>query len=154
MKLDYYIVDEQGQFRRCSRSDVESLWQGNCRIGKINERLTDELQIVTVVRDEQLHPVMCFFSKLKLSDGQITDESKLELYEAITTRKKNRYDHPASQRQFEGWPKNWRTQLAVALDVPVSQLHRVALGGPLPLSDLWGMSVDKIVEYFETDQDL
>jgi|GEM_PF-3419458 len=154
MRLDYYIVDEQGQFQRSSRNDVETLWKGNCHIGKINERLSEDLRIATVVRDEQLHPVMCFFLKLKLADGQITDESKLEVYEAITTRKKDRYDHSASQRQFEGWPKNWRSQLAVALDVPVAELHRVALGGPLPLSDLWGMSVDKIVEYFETDRDV
>ena len=86
--------------------------------------------------------------KARLDRGEITPESRLEAYEAVTARGP-KFSSPAAQKQFVGWPADWPRQLAVALDTPVAALNRIALGGPLLMSDLWGVTVEKVVEYFE-----
>jgi len=37
----------------------------------------------------------------------------------------------------------------VALDVPVVELRRIGIGGPLLMADLWGFSIERILQYFE-----
>jgi hypothetical protein len=39
--------------------------------------------------------------------------------------------------------------LAVALDVPALQLRRIGIGGPLLMSELWGVPVETVITYFE-----
>ncbi|GAF81962.1 unnamed protein product [marine sediment metagenome] len=94
-------------------------------------------------------PVICFFAQLGLAEGAITESSKIEALKAMSERSEDRYEHPAAQRQLAGWPADWQRQLAVALDVPAAELKKIGLGGPLLMSELWGIPLETIIEYFD-----
>ena len=149
MQLSYFIVDAHHQLQRVPRQTVESLWQSACTVDEFGFAVGDELRLVSVLCDENLLPAVCYFVRLGLQDGRITNDSRIEAYEAMTARHRRRYDHPAARRQFVGWPADWQRQLAVALDVPARQLTRLGLGGPLLMSDLWGIPLEKVLAYFE-----
>jgi hypothetical protein len=149
MQLCYFIIDRTGTLHRAERGAVESLWKNEQAAGALDLPLGDELRLITVLVDDDLLPVVCYFARFRLAGGRITAESRHEAYDAMTARHQRRYDHPAAQRQFRGWPANWQQQLAVALDVPAAFLRKLGLGGPLLMSDLWGIPIDRVVQYFE-----
>lgn len=149
MELLYFVVDRDDQLRRATREAVEGLWQGRRPARDLDCDVGADLRLITALCDEDLLPVVIYFVRLELDAGAITDRSKLDAYEAMTTQKRRRYDSPAAQRQFIGWPADWPTQLAVALDVPAGELKKIGLGGPLVMSDLWGIPVEKVLAYFE-----
>ncbi|HUG93470.1 MAG TPA: hypothetical protein VML55_21705 [Planctomycetaceae bacterium] len=149
MQLCYFVIDQHRTLHRVSREAVEGLWRNEHAAGVLDLPLGGELRLVTVLVDENLLPVVCYFARFRLRGGLITAESKHEAYDAMTARHQRRYDHPAAQRQFAGWPGDWQRQLAVALDVPAAQLRKLGLGGPLLMSDLWGIPIDRVVQYFE-----
>lgn len=149
MQLFYFVVDEDNQLRKASRHDVESLWRGECRADALEFRLGRRLRLITALCDENLVPVICYFAHLQLKEGTITEESKIDAFEAMSMQKRRRYDSPEARRQFRGWPADWQRQLAVALDIPADRLRKIGLGGPLLMSDLWGIPLEKVVSYFE-----
>ena len=149
MQLRYFVIDEDSRLHRASKKVVEALWRGRCKAERLGCAMGDELRVITVVCDDRLQPRISFFLRVALKNGKPTNSSRIEAYEAMTHSSGRRYDHPAAKRQFEGWPSDWQHQLAVALDVPVAQLHKVGIGGPLPMSDVWGISLDKVLDYFE-----
>lgn len=153
MELQYYVVDGEGQLRRVARETVEGFWKDESTADTFGFSLDDEFRLISVVVDENLQPVLCYFLRLDLELGLIATNSRREAFEALTARSRRKYDHPAAKRQFSGWPANWQTQLAVALDVPVSQLQKIGIGGPLVMSQLWGVSVDQIIEFIEDADD-
>ncbi|QDT39081.1 hypothetical protein [Stratiformator vulcanicus] len=149
MNLVYFVVDLHGQLRRVPTDAAEAVWESRSGTNVFDVAIGEELRMVSALVDVDLDPVVCFFMKLDVDGEEITDESRLDAYEAVTAKHAHRNDHPAAQRQLEGWPSDWQTQLAVALDVPVAGLKRIAIGGPLLMSDLWGVPVSRVVEYFE-----
>jgi hypothetical protein len=149
MQIRYFVVDAHQQLFQARKKTVEGLWRGRLTAADLGCPVGDELRLITVVCNEKLLPRMTFFLRVDLEDGRPTDRSRIEAYEAMTHSSGRRYDHPTAKKQFEGWPNDWRTQLAVALDVPIGQLQRVGLGGPLPMSDVWGISLEKVLDYFE-----
>ena len=148
MQRIYFVVDRQDQIRRVPTEAVEGLWEGREGVGVLGCNPGDTLRLISVLIDEDLNPLVIFFMRLDLDQGEITPESRLEAYEAVTARGK-KFASPAAQKQFLGWPADWPRQMAVALDTPLASLNRIALGGPLLMSDLWGVPVEKVVEYFE-----
>lgn len=148
MQRIYFVADRQDQFRRVPTESVEALWEGREGIKALGCDPGETLRLVSVLIDEDLNPLVIFFMRLDLDSGEITAESRLEAYDAVTARGP-KFSSPAAQKQFLGWPSDWPRQLAVALDTPIASLNRIALGGPLLMSDLWGVPVEKVVEYFE-----
>ena len=148
MQRVYFVADRRDQLLRVPTEPVEALWEGRGGAAALGVDCGESLRLISVLIDEDLNPVVIFFIRLDLDSDEITAESRLEAYEAVTA-KGPRYSHPAAQKQFVGWPTDWPRQLAVALDVPVFALNKIALGGPLLMSDLWGVPVEKVVEYFE-----
>lgn len=150
MLLRYFLVDTDDQFRIVPREAVEDVWAGRRTIRVFDWPVGDELKIVSVLCDEDtLDPKMCFFLRTELKNHEITDESRFQAYEAMTRHNQRRYDTEAANFQLAEWPRNWQSQLAVALDVPVVNLKRIGVGGPLLMADLWGFSIDRILDYFE-----
>ena len=148
MKRIYYVADSDDQFRRVETESVEALWEGQESTRVLGCDPGDVLRLISVLIDDDLNPLVIFFMRLDLDEGEITAESRLEAYDAVTTRGP-KFANPAAQKQFLGWPSDWPRQLAIALDTPLANLNRIALGGPLLMSDLWGVPVDKVVEYFD-----
>ncbi|NNJ24049.1 hypothetical protein [Alienimonas chondri] len=149
MNLRYFVVDVEGQLRRVPTTAAEAVWGGEADADDLDVVLGSELKLVTAVIDENLDPVMIFFLRVELDRGAITEESRLAAVEAITAGHGRRLSDPRQRRQFEGWPDDWRRQLAVALDAPAASFTKLGLGGPLALSDLWGVSLDTVMAYFE-----
>lgn len=149
MRLYYFIVDDDGQLRRTGRRLVEALWQGQCLVSELNLQLSETLRLVTVLCDDDFTPMVTYFVRLDLADGQITDESRIAAFEAMTIRGRHRDDHASAQKQFAGWPSDWQRQLAIALDVTPDCINKLGVGGPLLLSDLWGVPLAKVLAYFE-----
>ena len=150
MLLSYFVVDTKHQLRRVDRDLVEEVWEGICRADALGHDVGQELRILSVLCDEEeLQPQMCFFVKADLSEGRITEKSRTEAYEAMTVHQKQTDEKLLPPSQFAGWPVDWQMQLAVALDVPAIQLRRIGVGGPLLMADLWGFSIDRILEYFD-----
>lgn len=153
MQLFYFVVDDHQQIWKAPPDEVERLWQGQGRADKLDFEVGDELRLISVLCDEEIQPKICFFLRADLQNGRVTTASRIDAYEAVGNPGRRRYDHPAAQRQFTGWPEDWQTQLAVALDVPAWDLRKIGIGGPLLMSDLWGISVAKVLEYFELAND-
>ena len=150
MLLRYFLVDIDNQFRLVSRHAVEDVWAGRRTVRVFDWEVGDELKIVSVLCDEEtLEPKMCFFLRTDLEDLEITDESRFQAYDAMTRHNKRRYDTGSANHQMAEWPHDWQQQLAVALDVPAMDLKRVGVGGPLLMADLWGYTIDRILDYFE-----
>ena len=150
MFLRYLLVDATAQFRLVEASAVEDVWSGRRDADVLGHPLDGELRLVSVLcNDQDLAPRKCYFLRAKLRDGRITDESRFDAYDAMTEHSRGTYDLLANDHQLEGWPDNWHQQLAVALDVPVFELRRIGIGGPLLMADLWGFSIDRILQYFE-----
>ncbi len=153
MNVSYFVVDSDSQLDRVPCDLLEALWKGSETTEALDCELGEELRLITVLTDHNLEPVFCYFVRLDLKSGKITDDSRIEAFEAMTARHRRRKGHPAARRQLEGWPTDWRPQLAVALDVPAAQLSKIGLGGPLLMSELWGLPLEKVIEYFEDAHD-
>ena len=149
MQLWYFVFDRDQQLRRVSREAMEALWERRCTAGDLGCEVEGELRLISVLVDHDLMPIVCYFVRLALDQGRITSESKIEAFEAMSNQQRRRYDHPSAHRQFAGWPPDWQRQLAVALDVPAKQLNKLGLGGPLLMSELWGVPLEKVIAYFE-----
>ena len=149
MTLRYFVVDVDGQLRRVPTAAAEAVWTGEADAGDLDVMLGSELKLLSALIDENLDPVMVFFLRVDLDRGAITEESRLAALEAITAGHGRRLSDPRQRRQFEGWPTDWRRQLAVALDTPAADLTKLGLGGPLVISDLWGVTLDTVLAYFE-----
>lgn len=130
MKLRYLAVDEQGRLRLVRRRDVEALWKGRRAAADLGFDVENEIRLVSALCDERLVPQKIFLLRLPLTDGQFTRENWLTLRiftmrDCVTTRE-------VIEHHTEGWPRDFFTQLAVALDVPRSALEvPLGIGGPL-----------------------
>ncbi|MGH7201915.1 MAG: hypothetical protein ACREJB_15015 [Planctomycetaceae bacterium] len=149
MFLAYFVIDRDQQLRRAAPEMIEALWHGQVTTEELRIEVGEELRLISVLCLEDLTPAVCFFARLELEDGLISREAKINLFEAMAQRRVRRFDHPLAREQFHGWPSDWQRQLAVALDVPALDLKKISLGGPLVMSELWGVPLEKVLAYFE-----
>ena len=130
MKLRYFVVSHRGRLRRVSRHAVQSLWEGRRHAAALGSRLDTELRLVSVACNAELLPQKVYLLRLPLTNGRFT------LCDYLTLQSFARPDCVTPQEvkahHTDGWPPDMARQLAVALDVPVSNLRvPVGIGGPL-----------------------
>lgn len=151
MQLRYFVIDKDGRLHKAYRATIERIWSGHRPANRLRCPLGDNLRIVTALCDENLIPQVIFLLRLGLSDGRVTDAARQLAYMTVTSvMAKNGEDSEKSAFEYQvaGWPEDWQSQLAIALDTPVSALDRIAIGGPLPVSDLMGVSVKDSLQFF------
>ncbi|MEW4531410.1 hypothetical protein [Maioricimonas sp. JC845] len=148
--LIHFVADEAGTFHRVLPESVEAVWAGEEPVSSLPVPIGGELRLAFVLCDADQQPAMTFFLRLQVCDDAIDRDSRIAALRALTEHQGRRYDSPDARYQLEGWPTDWRTQLAVALDVPARQFRRLGIGGPLLMSELWGVPVEQIVAYFES----
>ncbi|MAT16102.1 MAG: hypothetical protein CMJ46_12635 [Planctomyces sp.] len=152
MHIVYHLVDRDNQLTRISPELIEKFWEQNGGVPEIAQMVDDRLQLITSLLEENLDPVIHYLLDVELTHGWIDAESKMQAYQALShQRAETRFEE--LQVLLDKWPMDWPTQLAVALDVPVANLNKIGLGGPLPMCDLWGISQEKLLEYFEEVRD-
>lgn len=130
MKMRYLIVDSDNQLRLISRAQVEAIWRGNAPASDHGCTDLTELRLISVACNEKLLPQRIFLLRMSLTDGYFTRRN----YRALRS-----FAQPSQvtvremfQHHGEGWPTDFFTQLAVALDVPRKMLDvPFGIGGPL-----------------------
>ena len=130
MKIRYLVVDGNGQLSLVRRRDVEALWKGRRVAADLGSTAPNEIRLVSALCNDRLVPHKIFLLRLPLTHGQFTRENWLTLRiftmpECVTPRE-------VIEHHTDGWPRDFFTQLAVALDVPRRDLNvPLGIGGPL-----------------------
>jgi hypothetical protein len=132
-------------------------WERRRRWDK--SRGADELRLVTVICDDDLHPAYIYLLTLALQGGWITEGSRQDAVSFIINE--SRWGG-GNEKQRAAWiatlnthlqdlPQKFGCQLAAALDVPLSEVIQapLAVGGPLPVSLQMGISVDALLRYID-----
>ncbi len=152
MEIRYLVADADDQLQLVANEQIEALWADELPTWELHLDLGGELRLITVVRDEDMNPKICFFARIELHGGRLEPESRRRACRLLG-RRMHVSQSPEMRRHFAGWPSDWVTQLAVALDAPPESIARVGLGGPLLMSTVWGVSMNKVLEYFEMIDD-
>ena len=130
MKMRYLLVDGDNQLRLIHREHVETIWRGRVRVADFGCTDPTELRLISVMHDKRMLPQRIFLLRMALTDGYFTRRN----YRALRS-----FANPCRvtaremfQHHSEGWPCDFFTQLAVALDVPRALLDvPFGIGGPL-----------------------
>lgn len=152
MRLRYFVIDAQSQIRQVPQSTIEGIWRGAKTLADLNLEIGAELRVITALCDSSLNPRVVFFLRLALDNGAITPQSRQLAYQTVASvisSEGEGNNRSAFAYQIDGWPCDWQRQLAIALDTPAKSLTKIAIGGPLPVSDLMGVSVRESLRYFE-----
>jgi hypothetical protein len=146
MKMRYLIVDGNNQLRLIRRRDVELIWHGDACVSEYGCADMTELRLVSVVCDKRLRPKRVFLLRLALTDGYFTRRNfralrSFTMPSHVTIRE-------AFHHHSEGWPFDFFTQMAVALDVPRSMLDvPFGIGGPLLIAAALRISPKSAARY-------
>jgi hypothetical protein len=146
MKMQYLIVDRNNQLRLIRRRDVEAIWRGDICVSKYGCADMTELRLVSVVCNKRLLPQRVFLLRMALTDGYFTRRNfralrSFSMPSRVTVRE-------AFHHHSEGWPSDFFTQLAVALDVPRALLDvPFGIGGPLLIAAALRISPKSAARY-------
>lgn len=130
MKTRFLFVDAHNQLRLIRRREVEAIWRGRTSVEEFGCADLTELRLITVMCDRRLLPQRIFLLRMALTEGRFTRRNyrvlrSFAMPSRVTARE-------MFQHHSEGWPRDFFTQLAVALDVPREQLNvPFGIGGPL-----------------------
>lgn len=152
MRLRFFVVDFHDRLVPVSAAKIQAVWSGARSADSLGIMTGRDLPVLTALCDDRLVPRLVFFLRLGLSQNHVTDGARHLAYEAVTLFLQDGGDdggQEAFSMQIQGWPCDWRTQLAVVLDVPVSTLDRISVGGPLPVADLMGVSLRQSLRFFQ-----
>lgn len=148
MKLRYLIVDQDGQLVLTRRALVEALWNGDIPANVLGSRCLSELRLVSVIADAKLRPRKIYLLRLPLSNGEFRKENYLTL--KIFSRSDCVTPREVVQHHTGGWPKDFFTQLAVALDIPRRDLEvPLGIGGPLLMAAAMSVSPTQAMRYLK-----
>lgn len=148
MKLRYFLIDEQGMLCKVRKASVLQLWEGKCKAGDLGCIDQNELRLVSVVSDSKLIPQKVYLLRLPLTDGQFTEENYLTLQ--IFTMPDCVTPQEVARHHGGGWPEDLLRQLAVATDVPLTQMRiPVRIGGPLLLAAALKVTPSEAMRYLK-----
>jgi hypothetical protein len=146
MKLRYLFVDRMGQLVKVRRRLVEELWHGRLSASELGAIAGNELRLVSALCDKHLYPRKIFLLRLPLSGGHFTRENYLTLQ--IFSRPDCVTPQEVIAHHTDGWPKDFFSQLAVAMDVPRQDLHvPLGIGGPLLMAAALKLSPKQALRY-------
>ena len=153
LRLNHFVVDVEDRIWRISAQTFETLWHdgGSTRNVVSDGQLVnvgEQLRHLTVLSDENWQPLVTFLLRVDLIEDRLRVADRYRLYRALSGKIDGPLEKQLVQHQLSGWPADWQSQLAVAMDVPSSQFKKVSIGGPLVMADLWGMSVSGVLEHF------
>jgi hypothetical protein len=147
MKLRYLIVDHQGRLVLAQKALVEALWEGVVPADMLGSENPSELRLVSVLCDPKtLLPRKIYLLRLPLTDGEFRRENYLTL--RIFSRPDCVTPNEVVRHHTDGWPGDFFTQLAVALDVTRRQLEvPLGIGGPLLTAAALSVSPKQALRY-------
>ena len=146
MKLRYLIVDGDNHLRLIKREHVEAIWRGDAPVSDYGCGNLTELRLISVVCNGRLIPKRIFLLRIALTDGYFTRRNyrtlrSFTMPDRVTTRE-------VFQHHGDGWPRDFFTQLAVAMDVPRAMLDvPFGIGGPLLIAAALRISPKSAARY-------
>lgn len=146
MKLQYLVVDAEQQLRLVPREHVEAMWRGQVNAEHFGVIDPTELRLVSVVTNNRLVPQRIFLLRVPLTNGKFTRRNyralrSFTMPSRVTVRE-------AFHHHSDGWPTDFFTQLAVALDVPRAMLEvPFGIGGPLLIAAALKISPKSAARY-------
>jgi hypothetical protein len=146
MNVQYLIVNNRNQLRLIHREHVEAIWRGRAQAADFGCADLTELRLVSVVCGARMMPKRVYLLRMALTDGFFTRQD----FRALRTF--TQPEHVTAREAFhhhsEGWPSDFFTQLAVALDVPRSKLDvPFGIGGPLLIAAALQISPKSAARY-------
>lgn len=148
MKLRYLIVDNDNQLRLLSREHVEAIWRGDVSAAEYGCADPTELRLVSVISDRRLVPLRIFLLRIPLTNGAFTRRNFRAL--RSFTMPSRVTEREAFHHHSDGWPVDFFTQLAVALDVPRAMLDvPFGIGGPLLIAAALKISPRSAARYLK-----
>lgn len=130
MKLRYLIVDGNNQLTLIRKNEVEAIWRGESCVSAFGCTDLTELRLISVVCDRRLLPQRIFLLRMGLTDGYFTRRNYRTLRSFTMPSRVTVQE--AFHHHSDGWPTDFFTQMAVALDVPRAMLDvPFGIGGPL-----------------------
>ena len=148
MKLRYFIVDRAGQLSVVRRAQVEALWDGDIPAELLGSESLTELRLVSVICDAKLRPRKIYLLRLPLSDGEFRKENYLTL--KIFSRSDCVTPREVIRHHTGGWPQDFFSQLAVALDIPRRDLEvPLGIGGPLLMAAAMSVTPKQALRYLK-----
>jgi hypothetical protein len=148
MRLRYLIIDDHHQLKLIRRRHVEALWRGRVPVSRFGSSNRSELKLVSVVCDHLLRPQRIYLLRLSLTDGYFTARNYRTLRSFAMPSQVTAQE--VFRHHSEGWPSDFFTQMAVALDVPRSMLDvPFGIGGPLLIAAALRISPRRAVRYLQ-----
>ena len=148
MKLRYFIVDRIGQLAVARRAQVQALWDGDIPAELLGSDSLTELRLVSVLCDSKLRPRKIYLLRLPLSNGEFRKENYLTL--KIFSRSDCVTPREVIHHHTHGWPQDFFSQLAVALDVPRRDLEvPLGIGGPLLMAAAMSVTPKQAMRYLK-----
>ena len=157
MKVRYFYLDEKDRLLKAAQRRVEAAW--------FDERAWDDstgtklLRIVSFICRNDLGPIRGYVMRTMVKDGWITEDSRERAIQAVHSAMPPLFgpvptELPLIAKQLEGWPElcGLRQQIAVALDVPISQVPKLQFGGPLLMASHMTVAVKQAQTYFNIDE--
>ena len=148
MKLKYLIVDGNNQLQLIRRAQVEAIWRGAVPVSRYGCSDLTELRLISVVCDARILPERIYLLRIALTDGYFTRRNCRVLRSFAMPSRVTAQE--MFQHHSEGWPRDFFTQLAVALDVPRADLDvPFGIGGPLLIAAALRISPKRAVRYLK-----
>ncbi|MBM3997182.1 MAG: hypothetical protein FJ303_23980 [Planctomycetes bacterium] len=130
MKMRYLLVDGENQLRLIPREHLNAIWRGRANVAEFGCTDLTELRVISVLCDNRLVPERIFLLRMALTKGYFTRRNYRVLRSFAMPSRVTAQE--MFQHHSEGWPLDFFTQLAIALDVPRSALDvPFGIGGPL-----------------------
>jgi hypothetical protein len=146
MRLRYFVVDVDGRLWKAPRSAVLALWDGKGTAAGLGCPGVADLRLLSALCDDDLLPRRLYLLRLPLSHGRFTPEDYLTL--RAFTRRDCVTAKEVVRHHATGWPDDLRRQLAVALDVPATQLDvPIRVGGPLFVAAARGVTPHQALRF-------
>ena len=155
LRLNYFVCDAADRIWRIPAKSFERIWLDSASVADLNSdgspvKVDSQLRVLTVLSDANWKPQITFLLRATLRDGRLLVAERYQLYRTLTGRDGGEVEAALVRRQLSGWPHDWQSQLAVAMDVPAREFAKVSIGGPLVMADLWEMSLSSILKHFES----
>ena len=148
MKIRYLVIDAEGRLTLTPKSSIEALWQGRIHAKQLGADSSNEIRLISVLCNDRIVPQKIFLLRLPLSQGHFTKDNYLTLRiftmpDCVTPRE-------VIEHHTDGWPRDFYTQLAVALDVPRSMLSvPLGVGGPLMMAAALKVTPREAMKYLQ-----
>jgi hypothetical protein len=148
MKIRYLVVDAEGRLILTPKASIEALWQGRADAKQLGGASNNEIRLISVLCNDRIVPQKIFLLRLPLTQGTFTKDNYLTLRiftmpDCVTPRE-------VIEHHTDGWPRDFYTQLAVALDVPRSMLSvPLGVGGPLMMAAALKVTPREALKYLQ-----